>query len=340
MKPSKKSNVSCASCAKKCRITIKKGTGAVTITLKDFWENGRKRLSLELVCGEESLDRMVEEKAINRPGLALTGFFQYFAQRRLQVFGLAEFTYLKSLDSEERVRRLRGIFEKNIPGVVIARNRNPLPEFLALAGEYSVPLFRTAMITSHFINESTLLIEELTAPRARMQGTMLEIMGIGVLLQGKAGIGKSETALSLIGRGYSLVADDVTEVVRDSRNRVVGYANELTRYHMEIRGVGIVHVPSLFGVASIRRESELDLVIELHPYINDDEEERTGIAPGSIDVLGEELPFYSLPVSPGRDMANIVEATALNHKLKTLGHDAAKELDEKVIGTLLRKAVV
>ncbi|QHI70255.1 HPr(Ser) kinase/phosphatase [Tichowtungia aerotolerans] len=310
----------------------------MSITLKDFWEQGRGRLSLELVTGENALKRPVEEKAINRPGLALTGFFQYFAQRRLQVFGLAEFTYLKSLDSDERVSRLRGIFEKNIPGIVIARNRNPLPEFLTLAEEYSVPLFRTTMITSHFINESTLLIEELTAPRGRVQGTMLEIMGVGVLLQGKAGIGKSETALSLIERGYCLVADDVTEVVRDSRERVVGYANELTRYHMEIRGVGIVHVPSLFGVAAIRRESELDLVIELHPYQHDREEERTGIKPSEIEILDAKFPYYSLPVSPGRDMANIVEATALNHKLKTLGHDAAKELDEKVIGSFLRRA--
>ena len=309
----------------------------MSIELKDFWEAGQKRLALELVSGEENLNRVLEDKAINRPGLALTGFFQYFAQRRLQVFGLAEFTYLKSLDSDERALRLRALFQKSIPGIVIARNRNPLPELRALAEEYSVPLFRTAMITSHFVNESTLLIEELTAPRSRVQGTMLEIMGIGVLLQGKAGIGKSETALSLIERGYSLVADDVTEVMRDNRGRVICYANELTRYHMEIRGVGIVHVPSLFGVAAIRRESELDLVVELHPYISDQEEERTGIMPKEVDVLGMKFPYYSLPVSPGRDMANIVEATALNHKLKTLGHDAAKELDEKVIGTFLRK---
>lgn len=312
----------------------------MAITLKEFWEAGRERLLLELISGEQALGRTVEEKAINRPGLALTGFFQYFAQRRLQVFGLAEFTYLKSLEPAEREHRLRGMFEKHIPGVVIARNRNPLPEFLTLSEEYGVPLFRTTMITSRFINESTLLIEELTAPRGRVQGTMLEIMGIGVLLQGAAGIGKSETALSLIERGYSLVADDVTEVVRDSRGRVFGYANELTRYHMEIRGVGIVHVPSLFGVAAIRRESELDVVIELHPYKNDQAEDRTGIAPGSIEVLETMFPYYSLPVSPGRDMANIVEATALNYKLKTLGHDAAKELDEKVIGTFLRRAGV
>ncbi|MGE4490719.1 MAG: HPr(Ser) kinase/phosphatase [Kiritimatiellales bacterium] len=310
---------------------------SVAITLKELLDAGAERLSLELVCGESYLSRVVEEKALNRPGLALTGFFQYFAQRRLQVFGLAEFTYLKSLTEPERDARLREIYEKNIPGVVISRNRNPLPELKTLAEEYGIPLFRTSMITSHFINECTLVIEELTAPRGRIQGTMLEIMGIGVLLQGPAGIGKSETALSLIGRGYSLVADDVTEVSRSSDGRVIAYANELTRYHMEIRGVGIVHVPSLYGVSAIRRDAALDIVINLHPYKNDGEEDRTGIQSGNIDVLGSEFPLFSLPVSPGRDMANIVEATALNYKLKILGHDAAKELDERVIGTFLRK---
>jgi HPr kinase/phosphorylase len=308
----------------------------VAITLKELLDAGSARLSLELIWGEGRLDRDIEEKALNRPGLALTGFFQYFAQRRLQVFGLAEFTYLKSLSTEERQTRLREMFEKNVPGVIISRNRNPLPELRALAEEYGTPLFRTTMITSHFINECTVILEELTAPRDRIQGTMLEIMGIGVLLQGQAGIGKSETALSLIGRGYSLVADDVTEMVRTG-GRVTAFAHELTRYHMEIRGVGIVHVPSLFGVSAIRRDAMLDIVINLHPYKNDADEERTGIQPGEIEVLGIKFPYYDLPVSSGRDMANIVEATALNYKLKLLGHDAAKELDEKMIGHFLRK---
>ncbi|MCC7300108.1 MAG: HPr(Ser) kinase/phosphatase [Verrucomicrobia bacterium] len=310
----------------------------MSITLKELLSSSTERLSLELVWGEERLDRTIEENALNRPGLALTGFFQYFAQRRLQVFGLAEFTYLKSLNSEERELRLRGIFEKNVPAVVVSRNRNPLPELRVLAEEYGTPLLRTAMITSHFINECTLVIEELTAPRDRVQGTMLEIMGIGVLLQGQAGIGKSETALSLIGRGYSLVADDVTEMVRTG-GRVMAFAHEMTRYHMEIRGVGIVHVPSLFGVSAIRRDAMLDMVINLHPYVNDADEDRTGLQQTEIEILGVKIPYFALPVSSGRDMANIVEAAALNYKLKLLGHDAAKELDDKLIANFLRKAV-
>jgi len=310
----------------------------MAVTLKELLEKGGSRLSLELIWGEGQLSRPLEEKAINRPGLALTGFFQYFAQHRLQVFGLAEFTYLKSLSPEEREARLRGILEKNVPAIVISRNRNPPPEMRALAEEYATPLFRTAMITGHFINECTVMLEELTAPRGRVQGTMLEIMGIGVLLQGQAGIGKSEAALSLIRRGYSLVADDVTGVVRTSEGRILAFAHELTRYHMEIRGVGIVHVPSLYGVSAIRREAMLDIVVNLHPYKSDAEEERLGIQPAEIEILGIKTPYFALPVSPGRDMANIVEAAALNYKLKQLGHDAAKELDEKLMGTFLRKA--
>lgn len=310
----------------------------MAITLNELLEAGGERLSLKLVSGEKYLNRTIEEKSINRPGLALTGFFQYFAQRRLQVFGLAEFTYLKSLAPKEREARLRAIFEKNVPGIIIARNRNPIPELLTLADEFKIPIFRTTMITCHFINEITVLIEELTAPRGRIQGTMLDVMGIGVLLQGKAGIGKSETALSLIEKGYSLVSDDVTEVVKNSRGRIVASANEMTRYHMEIRGVGIVHVPSLFGMGSIRRQAELDIVIDFHPYVNDADEERTGVTSAEIEVLDTKLPYYALPVSPGRDMANMVETTALNHKLKMLGHDAAKELDEKVIGTFLNRS--
>ncbi|MFA5687967.1 MAG: HPr(Ser) kinase/phosphatase [Kiritimatiellales bacterium] len=309
----------------------------MSISLKQLFEAGKQRLGLELVSGGEiSLNRTIEESALNRPGLALTGFFQYFAQRRLQVFGLAEFTYLKSLPQAEQEIRVRALLKKKIPGIVVARNRYPVPWLRDLAEAFHTPVFRTPLITSNFINECILLIEELTAPRGRLQGTMLEIMGIGVLLKGPAGIGKSEAALSLIKKGYSLVSDDVTEVIRQS-GRLTTYANEMTRYHMEIRGVGIVHVPSLFGVSAIRRKAELDIVIELHPYVNDLEEERTGITPGEIEILGLRRPLYSLPVSSGRDMANIIEATALNYKLKLLGHDAAKELNEKIIEHFLRK---
>ncbi len=305
------------------------------ITVKTLWEEGADKLQLSIVVGEEYLDRKLPETAMNRPGLALTGFFQYFANQRLQIFGLAEFTYLKSLPEAEKIKRLEELFEQQIPGIVITRNRKVPQEIVDMAEAYKVPVLRTPMVTMNFVNECTVLLEKLTAPQERIQGTTLEIMGIGVLLRGDPGIGKSETALSLIERGYSLVSDDVTEIRRTSRGRIVCWANEITRYHMEIRGLGIIHVPSLFGVSSIRRQTELDLVIDLKQPSGD--EDRTGVQPETISLMGVEIPCITLPVRSGRDMANIVEVAALNQKLKELGHDAAKELDEKIIDRLTRR---
>lgn len=305
-----------------------------TITVKTLMDEGAEKLSLSVLAGEEYLDRKLAETAMNRPGLALTGFFQYFANQRLQIFGLAEFTYLKSLPERDQIERLRALFEKQIPGIVITRNRKATKEFLELAVEYKVPVLRSSMVTMNFVNECTVLLEKLTAPQERIQGTMMEIMGIGVLLRGAPGIGKSETALSLIERGYSLVSDDVTEIRRTSRGRVLCWASEITRYHMEIRGLGIIHVPSLFGVSSIRRHAELDLVIDLTPPSGN--EDRTGVSPNFVEFMGCSVPCMKLPVQSGRDMASIVEVAALNQKLKELGHDAAKELDERIIKWLTK----
>lgn len=307
------------------------------ITVRTLMDEGAEKLALTVVVGEDHLDRKLQETAMNRPGLALTGFFQYFANQRLQIFGLAEFTYLKSLKPAERRERLEGLFNQQIPGIVVTRNRKPSKDMLDLAEKFKVPVLRSAMVTMNFVNECTVLLEKMTAPRERIQGTTMEIMGIGVLLRGDPGIGKSETALSLIERGYSLVSDDVTEIRQTSRGRILCWANEVTRYHMEIRGLGIIHVPSLFGVSSIRRHTELDLVIDLKPPSGD--EDRTGVYPSSIMLMGCEIPCITLPVRSGRDMANIVEVAALNQKLKELGHDAAKELDDKIIDRLTKGRV-
>ena len=309
----------------------------MAITVRTLMDEGAGKLALSVIAGAEHLDRKLNETAMNRPGLALTGFFQYFANQRLQIFGLAEFTYLKSLKPAERLERMQGLFEQQIPGIVITRNRKPPEEFLAMAERFKVPILRTPMVTMNFVNECKVLLEKLTAPTERIQGTSMEIRGIGVLLRGDPGIGKSETALSLIERGYSLVSDDVTETRRTSRGRVLCWASEVTRYHMEIRGLGIIHVPSLFGVASIRRYAELDLVVNLKLPSGD--EDRTGVYPETVMILGCDIPSITLPVGSGRDMANIVEVAALNQKLKELGHDAAKELDEKIISRLTRGRV-
>ena len=307
-------------------------TGCVTVA--DFLKAGEHRLALELVAGAAGLPHRVEEAAMNRPGLALTGFFKYFAHRRIQILGHAEMAYLHALAEAERRQRLRRVFARRIPCIVVTRHLRVLPELAALGESAGIPVLRSPLITKHFINAATLLMEEMMAPRVTIQGTMVEIMGIGVLLEGKPGVGKSETALALIKRGHSLVADDVTACRRDSAGGVIGAPVGVTRYHMEIRGLGIIHVPSLFGVASVRAEKRLDLVITLTRADAQAGDDRGGSAFSARQILGVAVPRVEVPVAAGRDLANLVEVAALDFKLKRLGHDAAKELDEKLIAVL------
>lgn len=305
-------------------------------TVEDFLKAAKERLELDLVAGASGLSRRIEESAINRPGLALTGFFQYFAPRRIQTLGHAEMAYLASLKEEERRERLKQIFMRHIPCVVVTRRHRILPELMELAEEFKTCVLRTPLITKHFVNGSTVIMGNLLAPHMVLQGTMVEILGVGVLLVGKPGVGKSETALALIKKGHCLVSDDVTSLRVDSEGAVIGSPVGVIRYHMEIRGLGIIHVPSLFGVASVRNEKQLDLVINLCSPELITAEDRSGQMALKRNILGVEIPSIEIPVAPGRDVANIVEVAALDQMLKRLGHDAAKELDEKLISVLAK----
>lgn len=311
-------------------------TGAQNVTVKSFLEAGSEPLEMELVAGGSGISHRIPEAAINRPGLALSGFYQYFAQRRIQVIGLSEYSYLKSLDETTRLKSLRDFFSRKMPCVVFSRHKKLLPEVVELADEFNVPVLRSYMITKHFVNVATIIMENLMAPRMNVQGTMVEIMGVGVLIKGAPGVGKSETALGLIRRGHALVADDVTSLRLDSAGAVIGAPVYATRYHMEIRGLGIIHVPSLFGVVSVREEKKLDMVVTLYdPGSKDNGGDLRGSeARQSLTLLGEELPHLLLRVAPGHDMVNIVEAAALDAKLRRLGHDAVKELDERLINIM------
>jgi HPr kinase/phosphorylase len=309
----------------------------MTITIRQFFDAGKDSLKLSVESGEKYLDHDIGEQSINRPGLALAGFFHYFARRRIQVFGLAENSYLLSLSREDRQMRLEQMFKKRIPALVITRNRRANKEMKELANKYKIPVFRTPMITGNFMNEATLLIEQLAAPTTRVHGTTVDILGVGVLIEGEPGIGKSEAALTLIERGHSLVADDITVLRRESGDVITASSVEITRYHMEIRGLGIIHVPSLFGVASIRTDVRLDLIVRLQRPSPQVELDRTGLNPATRDVFGVSVPLVTLPVDAGRELAHVIEVAALNQRLKMLGHDAAKELDDKLIGLLSKR---
>lgn len=301
------------------------------VTVRMFLETGREDLTLDLVSGEECLENAILEAAINRPGLALSGFFRYFAHRRIQVIGLAEHTYLAALTGADRAKRLAGFFARRIPCVAIARNLRAFPCMRELSLRHRVPVLRTRMVTKNFVNAATILMENLMAPRLKVQGTMVEIMGIGVLIEGAPGIGKSETALALVKRGHALVSDDITALRLDSAGAVIGAPIEVTRYHMDIRGLDIIHVPSLFGVAAVREEKKLDMVATLCRHEAFETEVGEFGPARKRTLLGVPIPQVFIPVAPGRNIADVVETAALNERLKRLGHDAAKELDEKLI---------
>lgn len=309
----------------------------MTVTVGDFYRTACESLSLEIEAGEEYFDNIIHEKAINRPGLALAGFLQYFANRRMQVLGLSEFAYLKSLTPELQQERLDRMCRKNIPCLVLSRNRRAPPGLLAVVETHHVPVLRTSTITSQFVNAATMIMENMLAPQMRFQGTMVDICGVGVILEGPAGVGKSEAALELIERGNSLVADDITLLRRMGTDEITGSPLELTQDHMEIRGLGFIHIPSLFGVAATRKDKKLDLIIKLHRWRPEEEDDRTGLEAQTCEIMGVQVPYLKLPVAPGRDLARVVEVAALNHKLRLLGYDAARELDERLMDNLMRK---
>lgn len=313
-------------------------SGRQALTVEDFLVAGRSKLSLELVAGAAGLKKVIPEASLNRLGLALTGFFTYFAHRRVQILGNAELAYLASLGQAERRKRMARVLANNVPCMVVTRNRRILPEVLEMGEKTRTPILRTPMVTMHFINAATVMVENMIAPRLMMQGTLMEVHGLGVLLQGKHGVGKSEIALALVKRGHSLVSDDVAWMRLDSSGAVIGSAPEVTRYHMEIRGVGIIHVPSLFGVSSVRDEKRLDLIIQLSPSEAEANIMRDGQEKAFRNVLGAEIPFLEIPIAAGRDLANVVETAAMDFRLRKLGHDAVKELDRKLTAILTGSA--
>jgi HPr kinase/phosphorylase len=305
-----------------------------TITVERFYTDHASPLGLKLVAGAGGLKRIIREPTVNRPGLALAGYTKYFAGRRIQVIGSAESTYLKSLSPQERALRCKELCSHKIPCVVLCRDIHPDREFLKAAELADVPVFVCPLITMRFINLATLALEMMFAPRGSEMGSMVDILGVGVIIRGESGIGKSESVLALIERGYSLVADDVTKVMLLDGREVMGSSPEITRNHMEVRGIGIIDVAAMFGVRSIRAEKRVDLVVTLKWWNEVDDVERLGMEEEFTEILGIKIPHVLLPVRPGRDLARLVEVAAFHTKLKGMGHNPARELNDRLIAQM------
>ena len=307
------------------------------ITVERFFNEQADDLGLKLVAGKKGLKRIIREPTVNRPGLVLAGFTRYFASKRVQVIGNAEATFLKSLSSEDRERRYLDLFSYKIPCVVYSRNLRPDKLLLAAAEKAGVPVFQCPLITMKFINLATLAMEMLFAPRGTDIGSMVDILGVGVIIRGESGIGKSETVLALIDRGYSLVSDDITRVTLIDGHDVIGTSAELTRDHMEVRGIGIINVASMFGVKCIRREKRVNLVVTLKTWNDVPDVDRLGMDDEFVRILGIDIPHITIPVRPGRDLARLIEVAAFQTKLKETGHNPAKELNDRLIAQMTGK---
>jgi len=308
------------------------------LTVGEWYTRHSEALQLRLVGPAVGFDRVIREPTINRPGLALSGFFAYFAFKRIQVLGSAEQSYLRSLGKDEVRGRCRDLFSHAIPCVVISRAAKPPAALLEEAGAAGVAVFRTPLITMRFINAATILLESDFAPVISEYGSMVDILGIGVMIRGSSGIGKSECVLGLIERGYSLVSDDMTRIRAIEGRDLIGAAPELTRHHMEVRGIGIINVAAIFGISSTRLEKRLDLVVTLKDWQELEEVDRIGLEQEFYEILGILVPHVTIPVRTGRDLARLIEVAALDQKLKSTGQNSALEFNERLLRKMQKQS--
>ncbi|HSH94678.1 MAG TPA: HPr(Ser) kinase/phosphatase [Roseimicrobium sp.] len=304
------------------------------VTVERFYTDQASSLELKLIAGANGLKRIVREPTVNRPGLALAGFTKYFASKRVQAIGAAESTFLKSLPMEERKHRYSQLFTHKIPCFVFCRNIKPDKLFLQMAEKADIPIFMTSLITMRFISLATLGLEMMFAPKGSEMGSMVDILGVGVVVRGESGIGKSECVLALIERGYSLVSDDITRVTLIDGHHVMGTSAELTRNHMEVRGIGIINVAAMFGVKSIRQDKRIDLVVTLKQWDSVHDVDRLGMEEEHVKILGIDIAHITIPVRPGRDLARLVEVAAFQTKLKMSGYNPARELNERLLAKM------
>jgi HPr kinase/phosphorylase len=305
-----------------------------TVTVDSFLQRHAEGLELTLAAGKKGLARPILEPTVNRPGLVLAGFTRYFAFRRMQVIGHAEAHFLKSLAPAQREERYAAMLGFKIPCIVYSRNLPPDKTLIAAADAAGIPVLRCPLVTMNFINRATIALEMMFAPHGSEMGSMVDILGMGVIIRGESGIGKSESVLALIERGYSLVADDITKVTLVDGKDVIGSSAEVTRNHMEVRGIGIIDVGAMFGVRSVCLEKRVDLVVTLKTWNEVPDVDRLGIEQQFVQILGLDIPHITIPVRPGRDLARLIEVAAFHAKLKAAGHNPAKELNDRLIARM------
>ena len=307
------------------------------ISVRKFFDFFKDSIDLELISGSDGFDRMILEPTINRPALAITGYYKNFASSRIQLFGAGEMAYMRDLPDDRQSAVMEEMIAHEIPCIVISRNLAPTKPMLDAVRRHRIPLMRTRMKSKEFSAEVLVRLDRMFAPRMSLHGTLLDIKGIGTLIRGDSGIGKSEAALELIKRGHRLVSDDVVELRKVSDVTLVGSAPDITRHFIELRGIGIIDVKTLFGVSSVKDTQNIDLVIRLEDWDKEKEYDRLGLEEEYTEYLGNKVVCHNIPIRPGRNLAVICESAAINHRQKKMGYNAAQELYRRVQESLTRR---
>ena len=313
---------------------------APSVRAGDLRSSTLSSLALKLVAGHQGLDRPIDWPRVQKPGLAIAGFTDYVKENRVQILGASEFNYLKTLGPAVARARLDAFTGLPLSAVVVTKGIHPGPVLTGFCRRRHIPLFTTERVTSVVIEGLTAFLEESLAPRATYHGVLLEVGGLGTLLLGDSGVGKSECALALVQRGHRLVADDLVVIQRFPNDVLIGSSSGLIRHHMELRGLGIVNVPMLFGVAAVLERHTVEFIIQLTEWKEGTKVDRLGLDDEVQDVLGVAVPRVSMPVATGRDVALLVEIAARNQLLKRRGFNAAREIAQKVHDEIVRKAAV
>lgn len=306
-----------------------------SVTLKKLVDKMKlKNLTPEI----DISDKKVVTSEINRPALQLTGYFDHFYSQRVQIIGYVEYTYLENLPREKKLPVYDKFLSYRVPCVIYTTMTEPDEDMLRLAKKYEVPIFVTKVTTSDFMAEIIRWLNVELAPCISIHGVLVDVYGEGILIMGESGIGKSEAALELIKRGHRLVTDDVVEIRKVSDETLIGTAPDITRHFIELRGIGIIDVKTLFGVESVKNTQSIDLVIKLEEWDRDKEYDRLGLEEEYTEFLGNRVVCHSLPIRPGRNLAVIVESAAVNHRQKKMGYNAAKELYNRVQNSLMKNS--
>lgn len=267
---------------------------------------------------------------LNRPGMQFCGFYDFFAYERPQIIGKVEMTYLEYLDADERYKTLKRFFSYDLPCVVVCRNMNIPEEMITLARQQEIPIYRTDVVTTKFSSTAITYLNRCLAPHITMHGVLVDVYGVGVLLTGQSGVGKSEAALELIKRGHQLVADDVVDICRINDTRLVGTCPEMVRHFMEIRGIGLIDIRAMYGISAVSVSKSIDLVMDMEYWDETKVYDRLGLTEDFINILDVQVPRQMLPVRPGRNVAIIIEVAARNLSLKRMGYNAAQEMNNRM----------